>query len=148
MQTLLRRMAIFMALLGSGCASAQWTQVNVDVLNGAPVHIKLDTVRQSGPMAIYRQVEEVRNDAPSAPMAGGIAGGNTGGSTWQLVEYDCMQSRVRILSTRVFSMPGATGEELPLAVTRRPMPNTDWRALAEHPGGAAVFMEVCPGFKS
>jgi hypothetical protein len=139
----LRSAAAGLALLSCPCLATQWVPVGTRSMNPLPVYIKPETVRQSGPMAIYRQVEELRNEA--APVAQGS--GTPVGSVWQLVEYDCMQPRVRILKRTAFSGHWASGEEVPALTTVTPPNRLDWRNLADHPFALDVIREVCPGLQ-
>lgn len=139
----LRSAGAGLALLSCTCLAAQWVQVGTGTMNPLGVYIKPETVRQSGPMAIYRQVEELRNEG--APVA--QESGTRAGSVWQLVEYDCMQPRVRILKRTAYSGHWANGQEIPASTTAPSPSRPDWRNLADHPFALDVIREVCPGLK-
>lgn len=139
----LRLAAAGLALLGCPCLAAQWVSVGTGSSHPLPVYIKPETVRQSGPMAIYRQVEELHHAA--APVA--RESETPAGSVWQLVEYDCMQPRVRILKRTAYSGRWANGVEVPTIPTVPPPSRPDWRNLADHPFALDVIREVCPGLQ-
>ena len=106
-----------------GIANAAWTQLD------------LDTVRQAGPMAIYRQVIELTVYATR--LESGAM------SILRTAEYDCMGARVRVLTEAGFRAPWADGEtaSIPLAYRRQ----GDWSDLSADPAGEVVWNLLCPG---
>jgi len=130
--------AVFMpfGIFAHGIASAAWTPIDpVSNTTAGRRYIDLDTVRQTGPMAIHRQVKEltvypVRLE--SGPM-----------SILRSSEYDCMNARVRVLSETGFLSPEGDGEtaKIPDGYRRR----GDWSALNTDPANQAVWDTICPG---
>ena len=95
--------------------------------------IDLDNVKQAGPMAIYRQVMILSQgaDQPRGAL-----------STVSLYEYDCMNSKLRILKTSSFSEEWAKGETLILPPT---LPGLgEWANLPNSILGKKTFDLVCP----
>lgn len=119
-----------------GIANAAWTQLDLD--SGATDkrrYVDLDTVRQAGPMAIYRQVIELTVYATR--LESGVM------SILRTAEYDCMGARVRVLTEAGFRAPWADGEtaSIPLAYRRQ----GDWSDLSADPAGEVVWNLLCPG---
>lgn len=130
--------SVLVLLVGSahGIANAAWTQVGPD---SAATHqrryVDLGTVRQAGPMAIYRQVSEL------AVFATRLESGAM--SILRMSEYDCMSAKVRVLTEAGFSSPWADGETASIPVEYRRQ--GDWYALSAEPAGEAVWNLLCPG---
>jgi hypothetical protein len=119
-----------------GNANAAWTQL--DPVSGATDqrrYVDLDTVRQAGPMAIYRQVSELTVYATR--LASGAM------SILRTSEYDCMSARVRVLKEAGFRSLRADGETASIPVEYRRQ--GDWYALGADPADEAVWNLVCPG---
>ena len=117
-------------------ASAAWTQLDPDLsATDQRRYVDLVTVRQAGPMAIYRQVSEL-TVYPTHLEFGAI-------SILRTSEYDCMTARVRVLTEAGFRSPWADGQTLRIPMEYRRQ--GDWYALSAHPAGAAVWNLLCPG---
>jgi hypothetical protein len=119
-----------------GVASAAWTQI--DPASGATDqrrYVDLDTVRQAGPMAIYRQVSEL------IVYATRLESGAM--SILRTSEYDCMSAKVRVLTETGFRSPWADGETASIPDGQRRQGG--WSALKEDPAGEAVRNSLCPG---
>ena len=92
-------------------------------------------VIQSGPMAIWRRVNELTNFA-ERQSDGALS------SRW-MVEYDCMDHRMRRLLEKRFTGTWATGEELAPTVNGRG--DIPWLEVRPRTGEASVMRAVCPG---
>ncbi len=124
------------ALMVHHATFAAWTPVDTEAGHAAArAYVDLDTVRQSGPMAIYRQVSELTDHA--LDRAAGLR------SIVRTSEYDCMNRRVRVLKETGFSSAQGAGDTVPIPQSHQRQ--GDWQALAAHPGGARVWALVCPG---
>lgn len=119
-----------------GIANAAWTQLDPDSgATGQRRYVDLDTVRQAGPMAIYRQVSELTVFATRLE-SGAV-------SIVRTSEYDCMSARVRVLREAGFRSPWAGGETASIPVEYRRQGG--WHALSADPAGEAVWDLLCPG---
>jgi len=120
----------------SPCAMADW-QILADGRNQEPAqYIDLQKVKQTGPMAIYRQVE-VLSQGPTL-VANGVL------STLALYEYDCMNAKFRLLQISGFSRQWAQGPTTPLA---RSSSIGEWLPLPLQPLGQQTYDLLCPGGK-
>jgi hypothetical protein len=127
---------VLLVVFAHGIANAAWTQVDPD--SGATDqrrYVDLDTLRQAGPMAIYRQVSELTVYATRLE-SGAV-------SILRTSEYDCMSARVRVLKEAGFRSPRADGETASIPVEYRRQ--GDWYALGADPADEAVWDLVCPG---
>ena len=134
----LGRYFIFVLLISiRASAIAEWTQVAKATRNESAQYIDQETIRQSGPMAIYRQVH-VLTQGPALPNQG-IS------SKLSVYEYDCMNSKLRVLETSGFSAAWAQGEKIelqPSSPTSR-----QWQNLPNHALGQVTFNMLCPSGK-
>ena len=93
-----------------------------------------ESVKQSGPMAIYRQVQVLRQGDELAKIGIQSVLGN--------YEYDCMNMKFRTLNEIAYKELWAKGES-------SVMPSADgiseWMALPQNPLGQMTFDLVCPG---
>ena len=97
--------------------------------------IDIDTVKQTGPMAIYRQVMILSQGArtPRGVM-----------SSLSLYEYDCMNTKLRIINTTSFTEEWAKGEIVALP----PAPHLrEWSDLPRTVLGKQTFDMLCPSGK-
>ena len=115
-------------------AHAEWTAVATHSPNDHSHFIQLDTVKQTGPMSIYRQVEELVQTSQGD--------GDKGLSQLTLTEYDCMNAKVRGLSVTQFAKPWAQGDKVHTTVMEPSQ--REWRSLDAHPYGAEILAMVCP----
>lgn len=100
-----------------GCSSvalANWHPLTRHA-SAEKIEIDLDSIKQSGPMAIYRQVQ-VRTHVADALEKEGVV------FTTQIYEYDCMDSKMRILDKQ----------------------DPQWQELPEHPLGLETLQLICP----
>ena len=121
-------------VLVSSSVLAEWQRLGGQQSNGRELFMDPQSVKQAGPMAIYRQVE-VLNQGPNllAPAAA---------STLTLYEYDCMSSRVRVLGVEGFDKPWAAGNTLKL-----PLPSpavAQWHISAEASLAQPMVDMLCP----
>jgi len=120
----------------SPCAMADW-QILADGRNQEPAqYIDLQKVKQTGPMAIYRQVEVLSQGSTLA--ANGVL------STLALYEYDCMNAKFRLLQISGFSRQWAEGQTTPLAQSSS---IGEWLPLPLQPLGQHTYDLLCPGGK-
>lgn len=132
------RCSIFLALVFFGpYATAEWTKLSDGILGEAGHYIDQDSVKQAGPMAIYRQVKVLSQEP--AMLNQGIR------SKLSVYEYDCMNSKLRVLETSGFSATWAKGEE---TVLQPSLPNLrQWQDLPDHALGQVTFNMLCPSGK-
>jgi len=94
--------------------------------------IDMDTVKQTGPMAIYRQVM-ILSQGSRTPQ--GVI------SSQSLYEYDCMNTKLRIINTTSFTEEWAKGEIVALP----PAPHLrEWVNLPSTVLGKQTFDMLCP----
>ena len=128
----------FVLLLMHITASAEWVRVGDTRHLKVEKYIDPDTVKQSGPMAIMRQVWELENFLE--PTKEHIA------SVKILAEYDCQNRQLRVLKEFWFSEPWAKGKELaPLDVNQAA---SDWNSIEANSVSATILDIVCPGGES
>lgn len=121
-------------VLVSSSVLAEWQRLGGQQSNGRELFMDPQSVKQAGPMAIYRQVQ-VLNQGPNllAPTAA---------STVTLYEYDCMSSRVRVLRVVGFDKLWAAGNTLKL-----PSPSpaaAQWHTPAEISLVQPMVETLCP----
>lgn len=114
-------------------ARAQWQQVPQENPQDIEHFIDQQSVRQTGPMSIYRQVKVLSQG--SALKQQSIE------STVSLHEYDCMNAKLRILQTTAYSKPWGEGTSMAL----KQSPSTgQWHDLPRDALGQTVFDTLCP----
>jgi hypothetical protein len=126
-----------LCILCTNFAVAEWRSI-VDE-NDTPSHqnelyVDLSNIKQSGPMATYRQVK-VLNQTPGRDQPN-VA------STLSVYEYDCQHTKLRILSTAGFTKKWAQGEAIVLPV---PPQVLQWNELPASFLGQKTFDQVCFG---
>ena len=99
-------------------------------------YIDLQNVKQTGPMAIYRQVHVLSQGASVADH--GFL------STLALYEYDCMNPQFRLLQTSGFSRQWAEGEGVTVSASSGP---AAWLPLSTHALGQKTFDLLFPDGK-
>ena len=122
-----------LVLVGSP-ALAEWQRLGGQQSNGRELFMDPQSVKQAGPMAIYRQVQ-VLNQGPNllGPIATSIV---------TLYEYNCMSSQVRVLRVVGFDKPWAAGNTL-----RLPSPSpaaAQWHIPAEESLAQPMVDTLCP----
>ena len=115
---------------------AEWQILSDGGSHEPQQYIDLQNVKQAGPMAIYRQVQVLSQGA--AVSTPGVL------STLVLYEYDCMNTKFRLLEATGFSMQWAKGQTVPLSVASSP---TKWLPLPLQALGRKTFDLLCPDGK-
>lgn len=115
-------------------AMADWQILSDGNKQEPEQYIDLQKVKQTGPMAIYRQVPVLSH--------GSIAAAPGALSTLALYEYDCMNARFRLLQISGFSRLWAEGQSLALSPSSGP---GQWLPLPEQQLGRKTFNMLCPG---
>lgn len=130
---------LLVVVFAHGSVNAAWTQLDSDSgVNGVRDqrrYVDWDSVRQAGPMAIYRQVSELTVYATH--LESGAM------SILRTSEYDCMSARVRVLTEAGFRAPWADGQTARIPVEYRRQ--GEWSALSADPAGEAIRNLLCPG---
>ena len=124
-------------LLLSFClaASAEWVKVGDARLTTIEKYIDPDNVKQTGPMAIMRQLWEISNF--TAPEKDGALSVKT------LAEYDCQNRQYRTLEHYRFTEALAQGSQIKPANSHPS--GSAWSAIAPGSVNAAVIDMICPG---
>jgi hypothetical protein len=115
---------------------AEWQTLSDGGSHEPQQYIDLHSVKQAGPMAIYRQVQVLSQGA--AVSTPGVL------STLLLYEYDCMNTKFRLLEVTGFSMQWAKGQAMTLSVPSSP---TKWLPLPLQALGQKTFDLLCPDGK-
>ena len=121
-------------VLVSSSVLAEWQSLSGEQSNGRQLFMDPQSVKQAGPMAIYRQVQ-VLSQGPNllAPTAASIV---------TLYEYDCVSFRARVLRVVGFDEPWAAGNTLQL-----PSPSTaeaQWHTPTEASLAEPMVAALCP----
>ena len=90
----------------SSSVLAEWQRLDIEPEDTSELYMDTLSVKQSGPMAIYRQVH-ILKQGPNLLWP-------TAASTTTLYEYNCMNSLVRVLQVAGFDKLWATGNTLEL----------------------------------
>jgi len=128
----MRHPLIFIAVLLAPDAVAGWTPLGTDGSPEFGYYIDSGAIRQTGPMAIYRQVRVLRQWQAAAASAE---------TTVSVHEYDCMAGRFRTLRVDRFDQPWAEGEAVSLPV---PASSSAWQELPTDVLGRPLFDTLCP----
>jgi hypothetical protein len=115
---------------------AEWQILSEGGSQEPQQYIDLHTVTQSGPMAIYRRVQVLSQGV--AVAANGIQ------SMLALYEYDCMNTKFRLLQTLGFSKQWAEGDSMALSAPSGP---AQWLPLPLQALGQKTFDLLCPDGK-
>ena len=115
---------------------AEWQLLSEANPQDSEQYIDLKNVKQTGPMAIYRQVRVLTQGA--AVAANGVL------STLALYEYDCMNTKFRLVQTSGFSRQWAEGERMTDSASSSPV---KWLSLTEQTLGQKTFDLLCPDGK-
>jgi hypothetical protein len=121
----------------SSNVNAKWEKVSEEGASSAEKYIEMESVKQAGPMSIYRQVKVLSQG--SAQDLKGMS------SKVELFEYDCMSSKLRILQESGYSKLWATGDALEIPV--EPQAVREWHELPKSPLGLQTFNLLCPSGK-
>ena len=127
---------LFLLLLFSfsQAALADWSRVAETSHPEPQQYLDLDSVKQTGPMAIMRRVWELRNY--STPHHDKVR------SIKRLSEYDCMDRRHRVVQELWFTDPWAKGESVPPPL--RDDAELAWRPIAPRSINEIILDEMCP----
>lgn len=124
--------------LSSTTVMAEWMKIANGNLLEPEQYIETSSVKQTGPMAIYRQVS-VLSQGPGL-LAKDFS------SRLSIYEYDCMNSKLRVLQSSEFSGAWASGEKIVLQTTLVGL--KEWHDLPPHALGQTAFDILCPGSKA
>lgn len=127
----------FVFLLVSPAVIADWTKITAGNILEPDQYIETNSVKQTGPMAIYRQVN-VLSQGP-ALLAEDLA------SKRSIYEYDCMNKKFRVLQSIGFRKAWATGDQVVLKSTTQNL--KEWHDLPPNSLGQVTFDILCPGGK-
>ncbi|MBU3694536.1 MAG: hypothetical protein FGM40_06865 [Rhodocyclaceae bacterium] len=130
----MRHPLICLAALFATNAPADWTPLGVEGPLAMVHYMDAERVRQTGPMAIYRQVHVLSQRQATAAR--------DSGSTVSVHEYDCMNRKFRTVQATVFSQPWAAGE---IVAEQQPPAPVAWQDLPAGLLGEALFDTLCPG---
>ncbi len=123
-------------MLISPFVMAEWQLLSEANPEDSKQYIDLQNVKQTGPMAIYRQVRVLTQGVTVA--TNGVL------STLALYEYDCMNAKFRLLQTSGFSRLSAEGERMTDSASSSP---AKWLSLSEQALGQKTFDLLCPDGK-
>jgi len=141
LELLMKLMSCYFILMVSASVSlgvqAKWEKVSEGNATSPEQYIELDTVKQTGPMSIYRQVKVLSQ--------GATLNANIVSSKVELFEYDCMSSKLRLLKEYAYSKYWATGDEQEIVLTASFA--NDWRDLPKNSLGQQTFDMLCPSGK-
>jgi hypothetical protein len=116
-------------------AGAEWKKIANGNLQEPEQYIEMDSVMQTGPMAIYRQVNVLSQGGALLPKD--IS------SKLSLYEYDCMNSKFRVLQTSAYSETWAAGDKVVLQSPTQK--SKDWQDLPPQSLGQISLSMLCPG---
>ena len=119
-------------------ASAEWIRIGEKTHTTVEKYIDNETVRQSGPMAIMRQVWELDHYS--------IGEKDKAKSVKILAEYDCKDRRRRVLTELRFSELWATGESLVPSTQHDKGQHTEraWTKIEPQSISEIIIDEICP----
>ena len=121
------------------CTTAGTEQKKIDNGNGQEPeqYIEMDSVKQTGPMAIYYQVNVLSQGG--ALLAEGVS------SKLSLHEYDCMNSKFRVLKISAYIETWAAGDKVVLQSPTQTSKN--WQDLPPKSLGQITLSMICPGLE-
>jgi hypothetical protein len=127
---------VFLCLNSTG-VSAEWERVGEERASTLEHYLDMQSVKQTGPMSIYRQVK-VLIQAPAFKS-------QSLESAISLNEYDCMNAKLRVLQTTGFTQPWGNGDKVALSTLSSQ--TNEWQALPETPFGQHTVDLLCPSGK-
>jgi len=138
MKQLAHQCLLSLAML-SACpaAQAEWLQLAQENPQDIQHYIDHQSVKQTGPMSIYRQVQVLSQGAALKQ--------HSFESTISLHEYDCMNAKLRVLQVAGFSQAWGVGDKVLVSISSSNA-NT-WQALPDTPLGQQTVDLLCPGGK-
>ena len=113
--------------------NADWITIGSSPAQQLEHFIDKDSVKQSGPMAIFRQVQVLSHGSELKKISVQSVLGT--------YEYDCMNAMFRILQETGFSEQWGVGEKRSLTTTAG---KGEWKVLPESPLGQMMFDFICP----
>jgi len=113
----------------SSNVNAKWEKVSEEGASSAEKYIEMESVKQAGPMSIYRQVK-VLSQGPELNI-------KAIRSKVELFEYDCMSSKLRILQVYGYDKLWASGEAIEIPAT--PQGVREWQELPKGGLGQQTF---------
>lgn len=118
----------------SSSVLAEWQRLDSTLSNGDELYMDPQSVKQAGPMAIFRQVQVLsQGSSRLAPTAA---------STTTLYEYNCMSSQVRVLQVLRFDKLWAAGNKLELPILSSSV--AQWHIPAEPVLAKPMVDLLCP----
>ena len=118
-------------------AGAEWKKIANGNGQESEQYIEMDSVKQTGPMAIYRQVNVLSQGG--ALLAEGVS------SKLSLHEYDCMNSKFRVLKISAYIETWAAGDKVVLQSHTQTSKN--WQDLPPKSLGQITLSMICPGIE-
>jgi hypothetical protein len=116
---------------------AEWLKLSDEKVLVSGYYIQTESVKQTGPMAIYRQVQ-VLHQNPLVTDKAFL-------SKLYLYEYDCMNKKFRLLRATGFGQAWAQGAESELLTIASA--GRDWTELPDGDLGQITFDYLCPSGK-
>ena len=116
-------------------AGAEWKKITNGNGQEPEQYIEMDSVKQTGPMAIYRQVNVLSQGGAILP--------NSVSSELSLHEYDCMNSKFRVLKISAYLETWATGDKVALQPPTQT--SKDWQDLPPQSFDQITLGILCPG---
>jgi len=116
---------------------AQWQRITEDNAKELEHHVDMQSVKQAGPMSIYRQINVLSQGTAFKQQS--LA------STLSLYEYDCMNAKLRVLQVTGFSQAWGAGDKV--LVTLPASGANAWQALPDTPLGQQMVDSLCPSGK-
>ncbi|NBO41133.1 MAG: hypothetical protein EBU92_06335 [Betaproteobacteria bacterium] len=98
---------IFFLCLNSTVVFAEWERVGEERASSLEYYLDMQSVKQTGPMSIYRQVKVL--------IQGPAIKSQSLESAISLNEYDCMNAKLRVLQTTGFTQPWGNGDKVALS---------------------------------
>ena len=114
---------------------AEWQRITDDNAKELEHYVDMQSVKQTGPMSIYRQIQVLSQGAALKPQS--LA------STLSLHEYDCMSAKLRVLQVTGFSQAWGEGDKVLVSTS----PASAWQALPDSPLGQQMVDLLCPSGK-
>ena len=126
-----------MLVLMCTTAGAEWKKIANGNGQESEQYIEMDSVKQTGPMAIYRQVNVLSQGG--ALLAEGVS------SKLSLHEYDCINSKFRVLKISAYIETWAAGDKVVLQSHTQTSKN--WQDLRPKSLGQITLSMICPGLE-
>ena len=118
-------------------AYAEWQRLPDEKAKDQEHYVDLQSVKQTGPMSIYRQIQVLSQGASLKSQSFA--------STVSLHEYDCMNAKWRVLQTVGFTQPWGNGDKVLLSSSSSQA--KEWQALPETRLGQQTLDLLCPSGK-